>query len=91
MIVFNASMSQGCTGEGESVVHLMPTSMCGRLDPVPHKPCPGTRMVSEASFVEELVCARSIRARPHPSLIMVSREVEGDGFCSGGRHSEEEV
>jgi hypothetical protein len=74
MIVFNASMSQGCTGEGESVFHLMPMSMFRRLDPLPHKPCPENRTVSEASFVEELVCARSIRTRPHPIAIMDDKE-----------------
>jgi hypothetical protein len=63
MIVFNETVIEGCTGEGESVLHLMPMSMFCRLDPLPMKPFPGTRTVSEASFGEELVYARSIRTR----------------------------
>jgi hypothetical protein len=56
------------------VFHLMPMSMFRRLDPLPIKPCPGTRTVSEASFMEELVCARSIRTGQHPACIMGDKE-----------------
>ena len=91
MIVFYVSMNEGWPGEGESVIHLMPMSMFRRLDPLPE------------TLVLELV--RYLKPPSRKSLymqgrfgqgmrllfIVVTRRYNSNGFCIGGRHSEEEV
>ena len=92
MIVFYVSMNQhGCTGEGESVIHLMPESMFCRLDPLPRTPVLELVRYLKPPLRKSLYVQGRFGQGTRRVVYCCDKEVEGNGFCGGGRHSEEEV